>query len=69
MDRHTHQRTDGDPHDSQLGGSGRTYDPYDREPRATESGEPPSGPLLDRLTQAGGGRWVPISGSGGIREG
>ena len=69
MDRQTHARTHGDPRGGELAGSGRWNDTHGREPRPTESSEPPSRPLLDRLTQAGGGRWVPLSGSGGIREG
>ena len=69
MERHTHPRTHDERSDWQHGGRSPSYDPHERRPRPSDSGEPPSRPLLDRLTQAGGGRWVPISGNGGIREG
>ena len=47
---------------------GRWADKPGQDQGPVDGGERPTRPLLDRLTQVGGGRWIPPAGTGGGRQ-
>jgi hypothetical protein len=63
MDRHTDRQTSTRADEWDHVGRTRWHDTSGSAHRRTEDGEPPSRPLLDRLTQAGSGLWVPMPGT------